>query len=177
MITGRFGSLAAFADAFVFGGCASGSSGPSFTSSIAQVCVGTCPLPPLVSISECIDPAPQYLPDGSPTCCTCGIALSRVSDSMKVCGKGPGIVQVTYLFDHEGVPRSIRADADCERCELPRAPAKQEVLSCVERAAAQARLPLGPNKREFAVVFPYRVGEPEDPRLKAGYSPADGLLQ
>lgn len=177
MKMGRRGFSLVSAVALAFGGCASGSSAPLFTSPVAQVCVGTCPLPPLVPVSECLDPSPQYLVDGAPTYCTYGIALNRVGDSMKACAKDPGIVQVTYLFDQQGAPRSIRADAACERCKPPRAPAQDEVLRCVERAAAAARLPLGPNRREFAVAFPYRVGEPEDPRLSPGYAPADGLLQ
>ena len=177
MNTSCLGWLSSLGFALLFGGCASGSSATSFSTSVAQVCVGRCPLPPLVSVSECIDPSPQYLPDGTPTYCTYAIALNRVAESIKACAKAPGIVQVTYLFDHEGAPRNIRVEADCERCELPSAPAKAEVLRCVESAAATAQLPLGPNKQQFAVAFPYRVGEPLDPRLSPGYAPMDGLVQ
>jgi hypothetical protein len=162
----------------VIAGCASSSSGqPVFQSSLVNVCVGTCSQPPLVPTdAHCLDSGPQYLADGAPTYCTYGRALNGVAAGVKACAQAAGVVQVTYKFDQQGMPRSIKAVGNCEHCELPKNVDSPALLSCVERAAGAARLPLGPNRQEFDVAFPYRVGEPLDPRLKPGYSPMEGTL-
>jgi hypothetical protein len=99
--------------------------------------------------------------------------MSRVHPAIGACAQKQGLVQVVYQFVQDGAPRSVRANVACDQCQLPRDVEEAPFLRCVEAAASAARLPLGPDKKEFLVVFPYRIGVADDRRLDLGWSPMD----
>jgi hypothetical protein len=135
-------------------------------------CTWAAPFP--TATNDCSHSAePKYLPDGSPTQCDASAAANAVAESVRACAEQEGIVRVTFDFEREGAPRHVHADLECDECRLPRAAEQRPFLACVERAASAARLPLAATKTTFRVAFPYRVGFPEDPRLKLGWSPMD----
>lgn len=131
-------------------------------------------LTPTPDQPDCSDPyAAKYRTDGTPTPCYASSAARAVAEQIRACAEHEGTVQVTFDFARDGVPRHVRADVDCQACLLPRAADERAFLTCVERAASAARLPLTEKKDTFRVVYPYRVGHPEDPRLGLGFSPLE----
>jgi hypothetical protein len=139
-----------------------------------QVCVGSCAQKPVAPTPEtCSIASARYQADGTPTECFYITELNRVAEPVKACSSGPGVIAVEYRFALDGTPRGLRAVADCNGCQLPAGADRERLLRCVEQAAAAARLPLSAERSEFYVVFPYRVGAPDDPRLNVGWSPME----
>ena len=139
-----------------------------------QFCAGTCGLEPAAPLpKECHADSAKYDPNGTPTKCYYVPELNRVADTVRACSNTLGIVAAEYHFDRDGMPRSVRATSDCEFCKQPKAIEEGPFLRCVERATSAARLPLAPGQNEFRVIFLYRVGVPEDPRLDLGWAPLE----
>jgi len=150
---------------------ACGSSTPSAESPV-RFCVGDCELMPVAPLPDgCHYGSPKYEPNGTPTQCYYYAELNRVAPAVAACSKTLGVVAAEYEFAPDGNPRSLRATADCEHCQLPSFVEQEPFLGCVERAAAAARLPLAPEQNAFRVVFLYRVGTREDSRLDLGWEP------
>jgi hypothetical protein len=82
-------------------------------------------------------------------------------------------VKVEFVFERAGVPSKVHADVDCEECRLPRAADERALIECVEKAASGARLPLEDKKPTYTLVYLYKVGAPEDVRLRLGWSPLE----
>ena len=167
-------TLLATAIVFLLGACASAAT----QAEPVRFCAGTCGLPPVAPLpEECSAASVRYRPDGTPTDCYYIAELNRVAPAVATCSQKLGVVAAEFHFVQDGSARSVRAVVDCEHCRMPEFVELEPFLRCVEQAASKARLPLAPEQNEFRIVFLYRVGTSEDPRLDLGWAPMESATR